>query len=339
MNHWTIICGSSTVDGGDGEAPAVAASDLVALTGWSSKPQGWCRGAECIPASLLGSLATAASLPLDRLGDALGVPSATDADHRLAVIGERLDVGSSLAGGVAPDLELLGLDGRRHRLFEQSADKTVVVAFSSWCGCRYDLPDWQALGDELGPGLQIVAVAIDDAVEPVAPWAETVDFPVLVDTDRTFADAYGLVNVPTVIWVDGEGQVVRPPSPAFANDAFVSVHGIESGPHHDALRAWVRDGQLPGEPPELPGSSSGLDDDQRRARAEFRLALELIRRGHPDAAATHLATADELAPDDLSIWRAAMPLTGADPFGDEFFQRYTDWQQRHGGPLQRPVGG
>jgi hypothetical protein len=29
-----------------------------------------------------------------------------------------------------------------------------------------------------------------------------------------------------------------------------------------------------------------------------------------------------------------MKLIGEDPFGAEFFDRYTEWQQRHGGPLQ-----
>jgi hypothetical protein len=47
-----------------------------------------------------------------------------------------------------------------------------------------------------------------------------------------------------------------------------------------------------------------------------------------------VALADQLAPDDFTIWRAGMKLIGEDPFGAEFFDRYTEWQQRHGGPLQ-----
>ena len=31
-----------------------------------------------------------------------------------------------------------------------------------------------------------------------------------------------------------------------------------------------------------------------------------------------------------------MQLVGDDPFGAEFFERYTEWQQRHGGPLATP---
>jgi hypothetical protein len=332
---WTIIGESASSTGGDGAEPVLEATDLAAVTGWAQKPEGWCRGAECIPASFIGEAATATRLSVDQIGDALGAPVAVDVDHRIAVIGTRLDASTSLASGVAPDIDLLGLDGDRHGLFDESEGKTLVVAFSSWCGCRYDLPGWKALKDELaGESFDVVAVAIDESRELVAPWAEPVDFPVLVDTDRTFADTYGLTNVPTIFWLDEERRIVRQPSIEFSDDQFTEIHGVESGPHLEAVRRWVLEGELP-EADERPSTDIGqLSDDQRRARTEFRLALELQRRGFDEAAAARVAVADALAPDDFTIWRAGMQLVGDDPFGAEFFDRYTDWQQRHGGPLQ-----
>ena len=178
----------------------------------------------------------------------------------------------------------------------------------------------------------MIGVAIDESIADAAPWAAPVDLPVLVDTDRTFADSYGLVNVPTVFWVDEDRSIVRRPSTEFPDDTFTEVHGVESGPHLDAVRAWVRDGVLP-EPVEA-SSLGALTDDQRQARAEFRLALELSRRGEHDTAAERVRIADALAPDDFTIWRAGMQLVGGDPFGADFFERYRGWQQRHGGPLQ-----
>ena len=324
---WTIIGETSTADGGAGDEPVLAAADLAAVTGWTPKPEGWCRGAECIPASIIGDAAGAPALTLDQVGDALGAAVALDTDHRVAVVGNRYDAASTLASGIAPDLELTGVDGRRHRLFEDGHAKTLVVAFSIWCGCRYDLPGWKALRDELADhDFGVVAVAIDESTTAVEPWAEPVDFPVLVDTDRTFADSYGLVNVPTVIWLDEDHRVVRQPSTEFSDDQFTSVHGIESGPHLDAVRRWVRDGAVPDA--DAPAAPAELTAAQRRARAEFRLALELKRRGHDAAAAEHIAIADGLAPDDFTIWRAGMLLVGDDPFGAEFFERYTDWRER-----------
>ena len=331
---WTIVGELGSLPGGTGTDPVLAADDLATVTGWTPKPEGWCRGAECIPASFLGDAAHAPYLSAAAVANSLGAAYAVEPEHRVAVIGVRADAASTLACGVAPDLELTALDGSTRRLFAEPHDKTLVVAFSSWCGCRYDLPGWKALNDELAEhDFGVVAVAIDEATDDVAPFAEGIDFPVLVDTDRRFADTYGLINVPTVIWLDAERRVVREPSPEFSDDTFTEVHGVESGPHLDAVRRWVTTGDA-GDDLALndpyPGS---LSDDQRLARAEFRLALELARAGHDEAAARHVTVADGLAPDDFTIWRAGMQLVGDDPFGAEFFERYTEWQQRHGGPL------
>jgi peroxiredoxin len=331
---WTIVGELGSLPGGDGAEPVLAREDLAAVTGWMPKPEGWCRGAECIPSSFLGDAAQAPRLSAAAVASSLGAAYAVEPEHRIAVIGVRPDTASTLASGVAPDLELLGVDGEPRRLFAGDHDKTLVVAFSSWCGCRYDLPGWKALNDELAEhDFGVVAVAIDESAEDVAPFAEGIDFPVLVDTDRRFADTYGLINVPTVIWLDADRRVVRDPSPEFSDDTFTEVHGVESGPHLDAVRRWVTTGDAGDDVALNDPYPSGLTDDQRRARAEFRLALELARAGHDEAAARHVQVADELAPDDFTIWRAGMQLVGDDPFGAAFFERYVEWQQRHGGPL------
>ena len=58
-----------------------------------------------------------------------------------------------------PDLE-----GNEHALSEWQGQKKLLVTFASWCGCRYDLPGWQALHDELAPtGFSVIGVAIDNA--------------------------------------------------------------------------------------------------------------------------------------------------------------------------------
>src|ERR1039457_2396672 len=68
----------------------------------------------------------------------------------------------------APAFELPDVDGKLHALSEWSGKKKALVTFSSWCGCRYDLPGWQALHDELSPqGFTVVAVAIDQSGDEV----------------------------------------------------------------------------------------------------------------------------------------------------------------------------
>jgi thiol-disulfide isomerase/thioredoxin len=329
VEAWTVIGEAGEATGGTGPEAVLAAVDLPTVTGWVPKAEGWCRGAECIPASLLGPVASDGSPPVAAVAEGLGAALAVDEEHRIAVLGHRRPAGSGPGSSDAPDVELVGLDGERQRLFEDRDGKTLVVAFASWCGCRHDLPGWQALRDELAGQLDVVAVALDEAPEDVVPYAEVVDLPVLVDVDRRFADTYDLLNVPTVVWVDEDRRVVRRPSTEFSDDTFRDFHGVASGPHLDAVRRWVREGEPPAEDVPARGWTGALSEEQRQARVEFRLALELLRRGHRDAAVERFAAADDLAPDDLSIWRAGMKLVGEDPFGPAFLERYAEWQERH----------
>ena len=100
---WTIIGELGSATGGSGDEPVILATDLATVTGWAPKPEGWCRGSECIPASFIGDAASADAITPRQAADALGAALAVDEQHRIAVIGTRLDFAASLQSGVAPD--------------------------------------------------------------------------------------------------------------------------------------------------------------------------------------------------------------------------------------------
>ena len=197
---------------------------------------------------------------------------------------------------------------------------------------------WQALTDELaddgrGGGLTTIAIAVDESADDVRPWVEGVSMTVLLDRDRVFCDRYGVTNVPTVLWLDEDNQIVRPNSAAFGDDMFRDFHGIDSSIHHNALRRWVLDDELPFTPDEVVERRIVPSADEQRGRAEFRLAAWLLRTGRHDAGREHLAAAGRLAPNDFTIWRAGLALSGDDPFGARFFELYEAWKARTGGVL------
>ena len=75
-----------------------------------------------------------------------------------------------------------------------------------------------------------------------------------------------------------------------------------------------------------------LDDDEIDARLAFRIGAHLRRGGAEEASLAWFARASALAPLDFSVSRAAMPLTGRDPFGDEFLATFDAWR-RAGAPI------
>jgi hypothetical protein len=171
----------------------------------------------------------------------------------------------------------------------------------------------------------VIAIALDESAERVTPLAEGITLPVLIDRDHRVTELLAVSNVPTVIWVDEQDRIVRPNAAEFSNDMFSEFSGVYSGPHLEMLRAWVRDGAPPPEE-ERDAEIADLSDDEVAARLHFRLAAHLRRHGNDDAAAEQFAKAESLAPLDFTIARAAMPLTGRDPFGQEFFDLYEKWK-------------
>jgi peroxiredoxin len=315
----------------------VDAGGFEAATGWTSKPVGLCRDDECIPADLNPGLRDGAGrIDLGRFAELSQGELVVDIDERVAVLAPsaraRLE---ALRAGQAPPFALPDLDGELVSSDDLFGQKTLVVAFASWCGCRHDLPAWQELHDELRPeGFGVVAIAIDEDPEEVRPFAAGTTYPVLIDRDRVFAGRYALTNVPTVLWIDEERRIVRPHDVAFGSDLFKEFHKVESTPHHDALRRWVRDGEQP-----AVGAAGDPGDDaavpaweptaeEHLAHLHYRLALHLWRDGREEAAIRHFDRASELAPLDFTVRRAQLPLRGKDPFlGEEFLELYAEWEQ------------
>lgn len=283
--------------------------------GWTLKPEGLCRDETCVPlrgrsvVDALGLLVV-----VDEEAGVAAVASSAEAQHR------------ALADGAAPPLDLQDVDGHPVSFDDLAGHKRVLVTWASWCGCRHELGGWQRLQDELADaGLRLFSVALDNDPEDARPWIEAAgpSYPVAVDPAHVTAERYGITNVPSVVWVDEDGRIVKPPTIAPGDDQFVAFTGIESERHHEALRRWVRDGVLP-ESAARPAPER--TDAEREALAERRVAAYLQGRGDTESARRHLARAQELAPWDWTVRRGGIALTGGDPFlGEEFTSFWEDW--------------
>lgn len=288
---------------------------VTEATGWEPKDHGLCRGDVCRPAALEETLSLA------RLAGLLDRPVAleVEGDLAVAVLGEPGGT-TTRRGDLAPELVLRDADGARVEVTRRGR-RTLVVAWSTWCGCRYELPAWSALAGELEPlGLDLVAVALDDDTERVRHFTGKAALPAVLDPEHRLSDVFGVVNVPSTIWLDEEGRVAKAPTIAPGDDQFKEYTEVDADRHHDALRAWMNGAEAPES-----ADPQADDEDLRAARAERRLAAWLHAHDRSEAARRHYDTAVALAPLDFSIRRSSMRHRGENPFGDDFFALWDEW--------------
>lgn len=323
------------LDGREHELPGewpdgyVDAADLTAATGWTLKPVGLCRDDVCVP--LFGRAITAhgdaSRIELAAWAAALGLLVAGDDDAQvIALAPSAATHAQRAADGKAPSLVLQDVDGNQVSFDDMSGSKRVLVTWASWCGCRHELAGWQKLQDELADtGLKLFSVALDADPEDSRPWiaAGHPSYPVAVDTAHVTAELYGITNVPSVVWVDEDDNIVKPPTIAPGDDQFRDYTQIPSEQHHELLRTWARGGALPASADVMPTERT---DEEQQALAERRLAAWLQKRGRTDGAKAHLAVAQELAPWDWTVRRGGIAMTGGDPFlGEEFTSFWEEW--------------
>jgi hypothetical protein len=162
--------------------------------------------------------------------------------------------------------------------------------------------------------------------EPYITRAEP-SHPALLDVDHVVSHRYGMINVPTAVWIDEDGRIARPPRVEHASNVFSFAHGLDCEPHQAALRRWVATGERDIPADEALRTTLPPTYEEQLARAHHMLAWQLYKDGATDAAAAHWQQAVQLSPYDWTIRRGTMWLRGQDPFGTEFAEAWMEWEQ------------
>ena len=208
---------------------------------------------------------------------------------------------------------------------------------------------WQDLRAELHDGgLEIVTVALDSAGPDAArPWVERArpQHPALIDEQHLLGELYGIVNVPSGVWIDETGVIVRPPEPAFADypdwddgstepatDYHRRTVGLEKQllVEHDkyvaAVRDWAKLGPVSRyalSPEDVLRRSQPRGRAESEAAAHFELGTHLQRLGHAADAVGHFKEAHRLQPENWTYkcqaWSFVSPDLGPSAEYD------TDW--------------
>lgn len=176
--------------------------------------------------------------------------------------------------------------------------------------------------------------------EDVRRWIEVAhpEHPSLIDQAHVLAEMFGVVNVPSGIWIDESGAIVRPPEPAWPGSTARRSSASQSTQQPErlaqifgeaakirrnadayvmALRDWVERGPaseyvLSSE--EVIARSQPRSRSGAEAAAHFELGQHLVRAGHPDDAIPHFREAHRLQPDNWTYrrqaWYLAAPMSG-----------------------------
>jgi hypothetical protein len=178
-----------------------------------------------------------------------------------------------------------------------------------------------------------IAIAFDSGGNAATePWIKAAKptYPCLIDRRHIVAELYDMVNVPTAVWIDERGKIVRPSEPAGVTDAFrkmnrtnFSIPTEAMNELQDAMRDWVANGSNSrfalGET-ELLKRMHTPDDGQVRAAANFRLGEYLFENGHAEAAKKYFEEAKRLRPESWNYKRQAWALEDPmKPGGPEFW--------------------
>jgi hypothetical protein len=203
------------------------------------------------------------------------------------------------------------------------------------------LPGWQALYKELkDKNLEIISVAQDTGGgKDAGPWitAAKPEYTALVDERQTVTQKYGMVNVPTAVWINERGRIVRPNEVAFIDDRFKSFTNMDSSPYIDAIRDWAANGAKSIyvlSEAELRARLKPQSSDRVRADAEFALGEYLYKQGKGTDAILHFKEAQRLDPDNWNYKRQAWALSDADrDYGTNFRKEV---QKLNGKPYYEP---
>lgn len=183
-------------------------------------------------------------------------------------------------------------------------------------------------------------------IEAAAP-----DHPSLLDPGHSMDALFGVVNIPSVVWIDEEGTIVRPPEPGWppatgrlpdslvealprmgraptaprptgepASQRSVIGSGQDRTTYPDAIRDWVANGPASVHalaPHEVVERSRPRPMTSSQAAAHFELAEHLWRAGRRDLAIEHFNACHRLQPENWTYKRQAWSVVGAERVGGE----------------------
>ena len=115
----------------------------------------------------------------------------------------------SWVGKPAPELKMVDLDGKIHRISRQKGKKVILDFWASWCPpCKKAIPDLIKLAGSGGSDLVILGLS-DEPTDKLAPFVKEakMNYPVIAYKEKLPAPYGQVTGLPTLFLIDSEGII------------------------------------------------------------------------------------------------------------------------------------
>jgi len=192
-----------------------------------------------------------------------------------------------------------------------------------------DLPGWQAVYEKLGgENFEIISVAQDTGGEAAAGEfydAADATYTTLIDVHHTVSSLYNMTNVPTGVWIDEAGMIVRPNEVAYSENVEFGTIKVNGEAYVSALADWVEHGgesRFALSPTEVVLRVRPRSGDAAAADATFKLGAYFHEQGDLERANALWHQAQELQPESWNYHRQDWSFRSRDEASQNWRQKF-----------------
>ena len=159
-----------------------------------------------------------------------------------------------------------------------------------------------------------------------------------MDTNHTISSLYDLVNVPSAVWIDEQGKVLRIDEGSYATTHKMGDLEFGRNDYAPMVADWVRNGADSRYVADAGAAATRLTPktaDQARAEPAFKLGVYFHSQGDAAKADQYWQKAQALNPDSWNYARQDWSFTPEEA-GANFAAKY---QSLDGKPYYKPVAG
>ena len=178
------------------------------------------------------------------------------------------------------------------------------------------MPVWQSIYEELkDQNFEIISFAEDTGGEEAAGGvfdAAKVTYTAIIDVDHTISSLYNFVNVPSGVWIDEEGRIVRWNEGTYAAQHKLGTIEFGSDLYVPALKDWIAkgaDSEYIWTPEEVAAHIIPRTDDAEKAEPTFKLGVYFHEQGDEERANKYWEESQRLNPDSWNFHRQDWSFT------------------------------